>query len=218
MQINKIDNTNFTARNATIRRADDIVRLARKAFPMISSSKIDTFKNISSFKGLLLKTSRDLNEERFRRSDRIDSHKSVAGKVFVLLESLRTKKLGNCAEHAEVALLAAKFNGIKNAYLASLMTPDKKPLDHCVILVEDKKPYIIDGWLGFADYVPEAKKRWQKEYKYMFDFEEAKTEKINIIKRRETLYDTFLENDFPEFDEEVIKEIYPELVLKNANK
>ena len=158
MQINKIDNTNFTARNATIRRADDIARLAKNAFPMISSSKIDTFKNASRFVGFLMKISRELNEERFRRSDKIDSHKSVAGKVFVLLESLKTKKLGNCAEHAEVALLAAKFNGIKKACLASLITPDKKPLDHCVILVEDEKPYIIDAWLGFADYIPESKR------------------------------------------------------------
>ena len=218
MNISIQQHTNFTSRNATIRRADDIARLAKNAFPMISSSKIDTFKNASRFVGFLMKISRELNEERFRRSDKIDSHKSVAGKVFVLLESLKTKKLGNCAEHAEVALLAAKFNGIKKAYLASLITPDKMPLDHCVILVEDEKPYVIDAWLGFADYVPESIKRWQKEYNHMFDFEELKTEKINIIKRRETLYDSFLENDFPDFDEKVIKEIYSELVFGGSKK
>lgn len=214
MQINRIDNTKFTARNATIRRADDIARLAKNAFPMISSSKIDTFKNVSHFKSFLLKISIELNEERFLRSDKINSCGTIVGRVFVLLESLKRKKLGNCAEHAEVALLTAKLNGIKNAYLASLITPNKKPLDHAVILVEDKKPYVIDGWLGFADYVPEAKKRWQKEYNHMFDFKELGTEKIKIIKRRETLYDSFLEADFPKYDEEVLKKIYPKLVLK----
>ena len=213
MQINKIDNTNFTARNAMIRRADDIARLAKNAFPMISSSKIDTFKNASHFNTFLMKISRDLNEERLHRFDKIYSRKSTTGKVFALLKSLKTKRLGNCAEHAEVALLTAKFNGIKKAYLASLITPDKKPLDHCVILVEDEKPYIIDAWLGFADYIPESIKRWQKEYNHMFDFAEAKTEKINIIKRRETLYDSFLEKDFSPLEEEIIKKFYPELVF-----
>ena len=213
MNISIQQNISFTSRNATIRRADDIVRLSRNAFPMISSSRIDTFKNVSHFNDFLFKISRELNEERFRRLDKIHSHKSTVGKVFVLLKSLKTKKLGNCAEHAEVALLAAKFNGIKKAYLASLFTPDKKPLDHCIILVEDKKPYVIDGWLGFADYVPEAVKRWQKEYNHMLDFAEAKTEKINIIKRRETLYDSFLEKDFSPLEEEIIKKFYPELIL-----
>lgn len=131
MNITIQKNTNFTSRNATIRRADDIARVAKNAFPMISSSKIDTFKNVSLFKSFLLKISKDLNEERFRRGDRIDSYKSIAG----------------------------------------------------------------------------------KEYNLMFDFAEAKTEKIKIIKRRETLYDSFLENNFPKSDEDVIKKIYPELIL-----
>lgn len=213
MQINRIDNAKFTARKATIRRADDIARLAKNAFPMISSSKIDTFKNVSHFKSFLLKISQELNEERYLRSDKINSYGTFVGRVFVLLESLKRKKLGNCAEHAEVALLAAKLNGVKNTFLASLITPDKEPLDHAVILVEDKKPYVIDSWLGFADYLPEAKKRWQKEYNHMFDFKELRTEKINVIKRRETLYDSFLEADFLKSDEEVLKEIYPELIL-----
>ena len=52
----------------------------------------------------------------------------------------------------------------------------------------------------------------------MFDFEELKTEKINIVKRTETLYDSFLENDFSEFDEEIIKETYPKLVANCSKK
>ena len=34
---------------------------------------------------------------------------------------------------------------------------------------EEKKPYVIDAWFGFADYIPNAIKRYQKEYQKYFD-------------------------------------------------
>ena len=77
--------------------------------------------------------------------------------------------LSNCGESAELAFMFAKINDIKNCAIAGLYHPMGKDYDHAVLLVKDKKPYIIDAWLGFADYVPNAIKRYQSEFKNCFD-------------------------------------------------
>ena len=91
-------------------------------------------------------------------------------------------KVGNCHESAILAEIAAKTNGIRNCFVAQIKPHTGRMADthdHAVLYVDSfKRPYIIDAWLGFADYVPNAMERYRKEYSNFFDFEKFGTEKM----------------------------------------
>ena len=97
---------------------------------------------------------------------------------------IKQEKLGNCHESAILAEIATKVNGIKNCYTAQLKPLTDNPsdtLDHAVLYVDSlKRPYIIDPWLGFADFVPNAFERYRKEFSAHFDFDKFGTDKIVI--------------------------------------
>ena len=88
--------------------------------------------------------------------------------------------------------------------------------DHAVVLVEDKKPYILDAWLGFADYIPNAIKKFQKDFRNCFDFERSKTEKMVIIEDF-GLIQHFLNNEIKNEHIQELNNQYSELLLKNKN-
>ena len=81
-----------------------------------------------------------------------------------------------------MAEIAAKVNGIKNCYTAQLkpLTDNHgDTLDHAVLYVDSSKhPYIIDPWLGFADFVPNVFERYRKEFSAHFDFDKFGTDKM----------------------------------------
>ena len=95
---------------------------------------------------------------------------------------IKRKKLGNCHESAILAEIAAKANGIRNCYTAQLKpltNNSSDSLDHAVLYVDSPKhPYIIDPWLGFADFVPNAFERYRKEFSAHFDFDKFGTDKM----------------------------------------
>ena len=105
------------------------------------------------------------------------------------------------------------MNGIDNCKMAFVVSPEDYDYDHAVVLVEDKKPYIIDAWLGFADYVPNAIKKFQKDFRNCFDFEKAKTEKMQV-KEDFGLIQHFLNDEVKQEDIEGLKNAYNYLVLK----
>ena len=182
MNIKSINKQTFNSRNLTIRRADNIVRKVNNEFPRISTTKIESLPNtkyhISLLKKLWLKTidMRDNTRLNFLSIDK----KNLKEKFLSLINPIKELKLGNCRESAILALLGAKANGIKNCKIAFVKSPDGYDFDHAVVLVKDKKPYIIDAWLGFADYIPNTIEKYRKDFRNCFDFEEAKTEKMII--------------------------------------
>jgi hypothetical protein len=185
--------------------------------PYISSTKYEGLKNAYNYKDIIRSLQTDIVNLRI-----IQGHLStfIEGffieKIQNIVEPIKLFKIGNCGEAAELAAIVAKVNGIKNATKSSLRTPTGKRFDHAVLLVNDKKPYIIDSWLGFADYVPNAIKRYQKEFKNYFDFEKLGTEKMVVVPYKESHFrNGFLNRDFKPREIEKIIEIYPEFVIKN---
>ena len=81
---------------------------------------------------------------------------------------------------AILSFIAAKVNGLVNCKLSYLTYPRGYDYDHSVLLIDDEKTYIIDSWLSFAGYVPNAIKRYQKEFNNFFDFKKARTQKMII--------------------------------------
>ena len=199
-------NINFNARNPQIRFADDIARKVNQEYPRFSPSKMECFNKSHNYISGLEKQWSRLFEMREIVNRKLRLSKNPQ-KIEILLNSVKTSKLGNCGEAAELTLISAQANGIKNCKKARLENPYGRSFDHAVVLVEDKKPYIIDTWLGFADYVPNAIKRYQKDFRNCFDFRNN-GEKI-VIKEAEI----FLNDPLPEKTIENIKQSHPELVL-----
>lgn len=208
--------TSFSSRNKTIRKADDIIRLANKNFarrsPSLTLSSIKTKELPPSPYRKLWGTLGAMRKEKERK---YESSKTFSDRVKALIDPIRKYKIGNCGESADLALIAAKANGIQNCLRARLVTPSGEEYDHAIVFVQDKKPYILDAWLGFADYVPNAMERYRKEFRHLFDFDEVGTEKIKIANSEKTSFsNSFTNREFSDTEIKEIQQLYPELILK----
>ena len=213
MNINFNNNKTFTSRNSTIRFADDIVRKVNNEYPRISSTKLQSFSNIKKHEPVLEKLWEQLRVIRKEILITMDKDTQAYSQVKSILKLIKERKIGNCSEASFLALISARVNGVKNCVTAFITSPNGFNYDHSIILVEDEKPYIIDAWLGFADYVPNAIKRYQKDFKNCFDFKEAKTKEM-IIKPDEYSVFADLNDSLQKKDIRKMKKIAPNLVLK----
>ena len=181
MQVYDTKNLAFTSRNPHIRFADNIARRVNSVYPRLSSTKYDGLRhnemycrNIKS----LLKRIEWMRKELYLSLSEVKG--DYVKKSLRFTDLIKRKKLGNCHESAILAEIAAKANGIRNCYTAQLKpltNNSSDSLDHAVLFVDSPKhPYIIDPWLGFADFVPNAIERYKKEYSKHFDFKKFGTD------------------------------------------
>ena len=175
MRINQLNSSpQFSSRNATIRFADNIARKINTVYPRISSTKYEGLGYQEFFTPNLKDLFLSIECMRMRISDRI----SRSSLKFVDCAKIRTQeilksKVGNCHESAMLGELGAKINGLPNCYIAELKSGSENNvsrMDHAVLYVDSvRNPYIIDPWLGFADYVPNTIERYKKEFSNFFD-------------------------------------------------
>ena len=207
-------NTSFTSRNKTIRFADDISRKVKKCYPRVSSKIVEDFDTICSFKKFRNRLRKQIDEElRVDIDDRFEEADTLIGRILAITKPIKEQRLGNCGESALLAEIVAKINGIKNCYIASLKTTKGKDLDHSVLYVNDKKPYIIDAWLGFADFVPKTIDRFQSEFRKHFCIK--KGDKL-VFEKLEDDYAKCLNQDFSRRQINKLKRIYPDHVIKRG--
>ena len=219
MMIQPVSNQSFKSNGSAMREADAIVRIVNSSFPRISISRVADFENIKHKSGLKERLSSLTNDYmRKLKSELYDNAFTFMSKIRAFIEPVLIYKLGNCGESAQLSAITAKVNNIKNATLAHVIDSNEKDLDHAVLFVYDEKPYIIDAWLGFADYVPNALTKYKTIYKKHFDFEkinefEENTD-ITFASYFDEEYTDFLKEDFsPSRIEEILAE-YPQLKLK----
>jgi len=215
MQIQQpLNNTNFQSRNSTIRFADDIARHVNKCYPRISASLTDDFINIQAFRKLKKRLNRKTEDLlRIDISESFNEADNFIGKILAFVKPVKKYKLGNCGESAQLSVIVSKVNGLKNCFIASLKTKEGKDLDHSVLYVNDKKPYIIDVWLGFADFVPNAISRYKNEFGFHFNMKDD--EKITF-KELKSDYTEVLNQDFTKTQINKIKKIFPEQFIKRG--
>ena len=191
------------------------MRKVNKEFPRISLSNFQGMKHIDYFKKVQNRLKKDLTNMRVDKFINFVLAMEFKEKLKAIIEPIKKDKIGNCTESANLTTLALKINGIKNCQQAILTTKDGEDFDHSIVIVNDEKPYIVDAWLGFADYVPNAIKRYQKEFRHHFDFEKIGTEEMVVSDADSSIYTaTFVNQDFTDKELKTIKRMYPELVLK----
>lgn len=209
-----ITRTNFTSRNPEIRRAEDIVRKVNNAYPRVSSSKIDNYSNIDNFKEL---------DDRYKKKtmqfrNDIDNQESPLYPDLVNLKILpravSEEKFGNCAEALILTGIAAKINGFENFEPICFDSSETGEIDHTALLVSNNnKPYIMDAWLGIADYVPNVIEKYKGEYSYLFDLNGNDGEKIEIVSMPWYKFDRIYD-----VSKEDLKKAFPELMLPKNKK
>ncbi len=214
MKVQKIDSTKFQSRNQTIRFADDIARHVNKCYPRISATMVNEFVNINAFRNLKKRLNMEATDNlRCEISNNYDETNSFIGKILAFLKPIKKYKFGNCGESAQLAAIVAKINGIKDCHIAQICNHEGKDLDHSVLFVNDKKPYIIDCWLGFADYAPNALNKYKTLYNKIF---KLKDNKLAFYTNINDEYTDFLKDDFTRSQTNKLRRIYPELYIKKG--
>lgn len=211
--IKKYNKFNFKSRNAKIRLADDIARKVNKEFPRLSASKIDDFKHIKKYRKFQIEIWQKILSMRKDYKKKFYSSHKFLSKIDSILIPIKQNKIGNCTESTYLSAIIAKANGIKNCYPATITNPHGHDFNHRVLFVNDKKPYIIDAWLGFADYLPQANIRYIKDFHNNFDFEKIKTKKMCFPKYK-TIFFEFMQKDFTPEETKTILLKYPNLKLE----
>ncbi|MBR1776497.1 hypothetical protein IJ750_05445 [bacterium] len=186
-----ISNVTFTSRNRTIRKADDIARMVAQKFPLVSSTKYCASSKYMNIKDSLTELTRKIRSARWKYAIASTSLKyHGAEKINQYLDLIKFFNLGNCAEMTDLSMIVARLLGIKDTKPVELRTAIDEDLDHMALLVENSgKPYIIDAWLGFADYVPNANSKYKTVYRNFIHLDEYKSDtvkfkdyKINTLK------------------------------------
>lgn len=206
-------NLNFSSRNATIRKADDIARKINNAFPRISKSRIEDFSHYNDRGFLNFKLREQSRRMRNIKDARFRNATHPIQKLLAFMVPIKESKCGNCAESAQLAAISAKMNDINNATIARLRNANGESYDHQVLLVNEKTPYVIDPWLGFADYVPNAIEKYRGIYRNNFDFKKLGEKGMHFIVDREDVYDNFLRRNIGDEDLKTLIKLYPELLV-----
>lgn len=172
----------FTSRNHVIRRADDIARLVAREYPMLSATKYagspNCMQHADSIRNLMKKITTARNY-----ICRIKANYELLPeeKIRQYMDSVEKYGIGNCAEMTDTATIIAYMHNLKDTCKVMLQTNVCRDLDHVALCVKDaKNPYIIDAWLGFADYIPNALEKYKTIYKNYFMFSKVKEEKIEF--------------------------------------
>ncbi len=209
---NTTNQIRFTSRNKVIRQADDIVRIVNKEYPRLSSTNFEKFEHIDQFENVLERVNQKVGKLRRLTQFWVSMGKTPIEKMQNMTFLISDLKSGNCMESRNLCAIAAKVNGLKNITSANLHNDtDDKEIDHTVLLINDDPPYIMDAWLGFADYVPNAVQRYKNEFSDYFEINNE--DKISIKPSKNSL-ETIM-NECLKF---VLRGCYYNLLLPNNKK
>lgn len=187
--INTQNYISFTSRGRVIRKADDIARSVASTFPVVSVSRYSGLPNHKIFFDSLKRTDEILTVVRREMcSAEVASYLSTVDKVKNIFRLISRYKVGNCGEITDISTVFAKLKNLKGVKVARLLNGADQDLDHVVTYIEnDGNPYIIDSWLGFADYVPNALQKYKTVYRKYFPIDKGKSQDLKFEKYKYTL-------------------------------
>lgn len=175
--------TAFQSRNVEIRYADDVMRRINNQFPRISLSRVDDLINSRPQK--ITQKQRDFLKEKGEfwknvRNSRPQYDKNPIGYIRHVVASVFKFKIGSCGESGSLGKLGLALNNIQGTRvtLKGFNGPNHKTdMNHCFVIVNlakdaklhdyrtfGDKAYVVDPWMGFVDYVPNAFNRFKAQY------------------------------------------------------
>ena len=228
MKITENNNIYFKSRNPVIRDADAIARHVNNLFPRVSTTKLMSYNHYAesvfakkrTLEYIHNPTRKKLNTMRWSNKSMAASGRSDFDKISHYIDLVRESRVGNCGESAFLCKVVAACNGIKNTTIAAIFSRFGD-VDHSVLYVKDKKPYVIDPWLGFADYPKKSIERYICECNKFMGFSD-KEEKMLSALRRKTRLLKFVDDNSNHiyskinFSDELIEKLlqkYPELKM-----
>lgn len=217
MQITKDYSVNFTARNLTVQQADNIARKVNKCFHHISPTLVEDWhvvnKDKRKMRGFIKRLDDSVEEMRDYKEQLFNDAESAVERMLAFMTPVKKYKFANCGDCAQIAAIVAKVNGIRNAHLAEVYTKRGKDLDHMVVYVDDEKPYIIDAWLGIADYVPNMMQKYKSEYRKHFDLPPIR-DGIKFIKTEDDCFSDAINEDLSRRQKNKLLKFYPEILIR----
>ena len=190
MKITSINNhpqISFLSKNKNIRLADDIVRKTRQEFPAYSPSYIDSYWQClrtpkhSDGKNNLKILANKLGNRLFACRINTNFRQDILEDPLALLKTTKEHKVANCIEYAQLTESCLLANGYKNTKLAAVkiklslydkstdekVYEDIKPFDHIIVIANlndddenSDEPVVLDGWIGKAMSISEAKREY----------------------------------------------------------
>lgn len=168
-----------------VRQAEKICRIVTSEFPMVSSSKarhFNSFKSDSKF-GVFVENLNNRINNLFRRGKIVKTLHCKGAENYYLdyIKTMKEKRVGNCGEGCKLAGLIGELNGIKT-YPASLVSSPEDAHAVQILFLNDryltangkfkfngrlsnlKDAIIVDPWLGFADTVSNALKKYKLDF------------------------------------------------------
>ena len=182
MRINDINKTNFQAKNPFVRKADTLVRKVNKEIPTISVNKYAHFYNSPNFvyKDFFIKLDDKFYYEVRGPLESIMDTSNAFDYLNTAIKYLKNSPLANCNELVDITQIIFAMNGIKT--FKAVLEPN---IDHICLLahIEQTKTIkdlslecvrkdarelhdiiVIDPWLNFVDYAPNASYKFQNDY------------------------------------------------------
>ena len=234
MRINSINTTNFQSRNAQLRKLDNIVRTVNKEYPTISVNKYAHFYKAPDF--VYKNFFGDLDDKFYHNVrcplEGIITLKGPLEYFRSATERLKTHRLANCNELTDLANVIFAMNGIKT-YKTTL----EPGIDHvCLITHKDQSKslkdisllcarnearqlhdiIVIDPWLNFADYAPNAVRKFENDYiKFLEQPGVRDFNFFNLKKLPEISFAPYIEANqmiTPKVKEQLTRE-FPDLIL-----
>ena len=212
MNITPVNVINFGSRDKKIRFADDIARYSARTFPCVSVTKLAPYCRSKAQEKSLNELSAQIDNVRATYFAKYPNAKTFGEQVDSIVGTIQSLKVGNCGESSLITSFVARLNGLKNVYVAELRKGLFSPLDHCVIFVKDKKPYVIDSWLGFADYFDRAIQRYKNEFADLLNI--PKDADISIMPMSNAAFADILKPNFTKAELEQIRKKFPEMIMK----
>ncbi|MCR5265330.1 MAG: hypothetical protein K6E29_01895 [Cyanobacteria bacterium RUI128] len=221
----------FCSQKHDIRKADDICRLVLRELPVYSNTRLERANCSAKYRNVLFTL--------YRYSESLVSEirgfcsqaKSPIDFYLRKLSAVKSTKVGNCQELADITAMAFRMNGAKNADVYSLkaynpVTNTVRNIDHVVVGVNITRPLpkpsnsrrdfygldrgaiIVDPWAGFTCSERDASVSYKRDKSLGFGI---KPEEIVIYTQNK---DIDMRDMFSKKDILYFRHMFPELSKK----
>lgn len=215
-------NNSLISHKNILKETEKICRIINSEFPAISSTKISEFHcaennlTFQTFANNVYKRIRELIRDPIWKG-----YKEGDEQIFYLnlVNGIKHHKIANCADYSKLCNLICGINGIQSQKAEMLLVKSDgrmgEMIDHAIHVISSNgkdikmnklsklnNVLIIDPWLGFADYAPQAEARFKSDFHKFFKIPDGYSIMLNPYTTKEPKITdkviTFFRENFPQ--------------------